>query len=94
MKLQTIQVHHFIDISKSGMDTRNMFVLKHLGQYIFLLRGQCGEKIILRLIVLRLGKATALDTKCRHAVFPLHKAVNKCFIQYQLLAHSRSSIPK
>ena len=52
LELQTIQVHHFIDISKGSMDTRNMFVLKHLGYYAFLLRDQCGEKFIFRLIVL------------------------------------------
>ena len=60
MKLQPLQVHHLIDICKSIVDTRNMFVLKHLGQYIFLLRCQCGEKIILRLVVLRLGKPSPL----------------------------------
>ena len=40
------------------------------------------------------GLAVSTMTQGCHAVFPLHKAVNKCFIQFQLLAHSRSSIPK
>ena len=62
------------------MDTRNMFVLKHLGYYAFLLRDQCGEKFIFRLIVLRLGETIPLDPPGRYAVFPLHKTVNKCFI--------------
>ena len=57
-----------------------MLVLEHLGQYTFLLRGQCGEKLVFRLVVLCLGKTIALDPKGGHAVFPLHKAVNKCLI--------------
>jgi len=80
MKLQSIQVHHFIDISKGSMDTRNMFVLKHLGQHTFLLRGQCGEKFIFCLVVLCLGETIPLDPPGRYTIFPLHKTVNKCFI--------------
>ena len=43
------------DRCKGIVDTRNMFVLKHLCQHTFLLWRQCGEKFIFRLVVLCLG---------------------------------------
>ena len=94
IKLQPIQIHHLIDICKGIMDTRNVFVLKYFSQHFSLRWCQCGEKIVFCLVVIRLGETIALDPPGRHAVFTLHKAVNKCFIQFQLLAHGRSSIPK
>lgn len=94
MKLQPIQIHHFIDICKGIMDTRNVFVLKYFSQHFSLRWCQCGEKIVFRLVVLCLGETITLDLQGGHAVFPIHKTVNKCFIQFQLLAHGGSSIPK